>query len=181
MIFAAAGDDPQPNRNFVVAATGAIVFGLMVGAWSVMVGGRSSTMDRLARLIWTVGFLGIVIHILLAFELVHGWSHAEAMEYVRRVGGFSAGIIVNYLFVLVWAVDLAWWWLNPRTRAARPRWVGWMVHGFLAFVVVNATIVFGQPVLRGLYGLICILFALAVARNRNAKRERQDEKSEKPD
>ena len=70
---------------------------------------------------------------------------------MRQTGGFGGGIVVNYLFAAVWLGDLVWWWVNPMSHASRPKWIGWVVHGFLAFVVVNATVVFGTPTMRGIY------------------------------
>jgi len=101
--------------------------------------------ERVARVIWTLGVAALLIHILLAFWLAHGWSHEAAVEHVREVGGFGAGIIANYLFALLWLTDVARWWIAPVSRAHRPRWIGWVVHGYLAFIVLNATVVFGPP------------------------------------
>ena len=128
-------------------ASAYVTVSCMVIAWVLM-----SLPDRfpltarasVARLVWTLGWLALVIHIAIAFGVAHGWSHAAAVEHVRRVGGFGGGIVVNYLFAAVWLADVIWWWVNRSSYANRPRWMGWAVHGFLAFVVVNATLVFGS-------------------------------------
>ena len=69
-------------------------------------------------------------------------SHAAAWEHTRQVGGYGDGIFVNYAFALVWLADVVWVWVSPGSYLTRPRWLHWAVHGFLAFVVVNAAVVF---------------------------------------
>ncbi|MBA4062698.1 MAG: hypothetical protein C0501_03135 [Isosphaera sp.] len=137
--LAAVVRDPGPDlRHPAVAGSAAATVGWMLLAWAGM-----PAATRFARLAWTLGFLTLLAHIAIAFGVGHGWSHAAAVEHVREVGGYGEGIAVNYLFAAVWAVDVVWWWADPAGRARRPRWVGWAVHGFLAFVVLNATVVFG--------------------------------------
>jgi len=114
------------------------------------------------RLFWTLGLLTLLIHCAIAFGVAHGWSHAAAVEHVRRTAGFGGGIVVNYLFCVVWLVDVVWWWLKPAGYLARARWVEWSVNGFLGFLVFNATVVFGAEKLRGTYvflvGLLFLFF-----------------------
>src|SRR5262249_45431654 len=102
-----------------------------------------STPARLARLGWTLGLAMLLLHILLAFWLAHGWSHDAAVRHTREVGGDGWGIVVNYVFVAMWLADVVWWWINPASYASRPRWLGGLVHGFLVFVTFNATVIFG--------------------------------------
>jgi hypothetical protein len=49
---------------------------------------------------------------------------------------------VNYLFAAVWLADVLWMWVAPNSYRHRPRWVGFAVHSFLAFIVFNAAVVF---------------------------------------
>src|SRR5262245_19940116 len=69
--------------------------------------------DRPARLAWTLAWVTYVIHVVLAFQHFHVWSHAHAMEHVRAAGGFGEGIYASHLFGLLWTIDGAWWWLAP--------------------------------------------------------------------
>lgn len=147
----AARDPAQDLRHPAVVVT---AWGF-VGAWAVA-GGlmlRARPGDwappgdpvRLARLAWTLGLATHAVHVVLAFGLAHGWSHAAAVRHVAAAGGFGEGIVVSYLFAATWAGDAAWWWANPHGYAKRPRRVRYAVHGFLAFVTFNATVVFGTP------------------------------------
>ena len=106
---------------------------------------------------WLAGWLMFLVHVAAAFHIAHGWSHAAAYEHTERTAGVGEGIYVNYLFGLVWGADVVWFVGFPRSYARRPRWVGWMVHGFLAFVTFNATVVYGSGVARWM-GVV--LFAL---------------------
>jgi len=147
----------QELRHPAVTGSAAATVGWMILAWAAM-----RFADQLARLLWTFGLATLFVHLVLAFGLAHGWSHEAAVEHVREVGGAGAGIVVNYLFTMVWGVDVAWWWLNPSSRAKRPRWVAVTVHGFLAFVVVNATVIFGPTERRIIYAVgLGILATLA--------------------
>jgi hypothetical protein len=97
---------------------------------------------RLARWCWTLGWASYLVHLGMAFHHYHGWSHARAVRHVEDVAGFGPGIYVSHLFTAVWTVDVAWWWARPASYAARPAWVGRALHGFLAFVTFNATVVY---------------------------------------
>jgi hypothetical protein len=129
-------DPEQRLRHPAVTRSADVTVGWMLLAWAAM---RFAS-DWLARLHWTLGLAALLVHLAFAFGLAHGWSHAAAVEHVREVGGSGAGIVVNYLFAAVWLADVLWWWVNPSGRRNRPRWVAVAVHGFLAFVVVNAVV-----------------------------------------
>lgn len=101
-----------------------------------------------ARLLWTLACAVYLAHVWTVFEYVHGWSHenawfhtAAATEAMTGVAT-GAGIWVNYLFTLVWAADVLWWWASPASHRGRPRAVAAAIHGFLAFTFFNATVVF---------------------------------------
>ncbi len=85
-----------------------------------------------------------LLHIAVAFHLGHSWSHEAAWEHTRQTGGYGDGIYVNYAFALVWLIDAIWLCVAFDSYFARPRWLHWTIHGFLAFVVFNAAVVFGS-------------------------------------
>jgi hypothetical protein len=81
-------------------------------------------------------------------------------------------LYANYLFALVWGVDVLWWWRNPHGDHSRPRFIDWAMQGFLAFIAFNSTVVFGAGAIRWL-GLAASLFlasALGYTAYRRSKR-----------
>jgi hypothetical protein len=120
---------------------------------------------RIARLCWTLGLAMHVLHVLFAFGLGHGWSHAAAVEHVARTGGFGWGIVVNYAFAAVWLADVIWWWAKPAGYAARSRRAGRGVHCFLVFVTFNATVVFGPETTRLACGILFAALAVQVKKS----------------
>jgi hypothetical protein len=103
---------------------------------------------RLARWCWTWAWVAYVVHLGMAFHYFHGWSHAEAVEHVRRVSGFGPGIYFSHLFTLVWTVDVAAWWLWPARYADRNPWFDRLLHGFMLFMIFNGTIVYETGFIR---------------------------------
>jgi hypothetical protein len=103
---------------------------------------------------WTFGYIIFLIHVALAFHFHHHWSHAEAWESTAKQTeaatglAWGGGIYANYLFMLVWGVDVAWWWARPDSYRAQSTIVEWLIQGYLAFIVFNATVVFGSGATR---------------------------------
>jgi hypothetical protein len=93
-------------------------------------------------LVWAWGASAAAFHVAVSMHAGHGWSHADAVRHTAEVSGVGAGVWVNYAFVAVWAADAVWLAVGPQSYRRRPRWVAWGVHGFLAFVVVNAAVIF---------------------------------------
>lgn len=96
------------------------------------------------RWLWTLGLAIFVIHLCLAFHLVHHWSHQEAWEATRLQGGYGDGVYLNYLVLLVWLLDVLWWWLKPMPYLERSRWVWVPIQGFLFFMWFNAAVIFAK-------------------------------------
>lgn len=109
-----------------------------------LTGGRG----KRARAAWTIGCLLYLAHVACAFAFYHDWSHAAAYRHTAErtaalVGWrWGGGLYFNDGFTAVWLLDAAWWWLSPLARVNRPRWLSVAIHGFLWFMVANATIVF---------------------------------------
>lgn len=132
--------------------------------------------DR-GRLPWTFGAALCVAHVAAAFHWVHEWSHAHAVAATARQTGeivgleFGGGVWANYLLLAVWSADAAWRWLDPRRYWERPRaWTGWIL-GFLAFILFNATVVFGGWAGRvvGVAGCVLVGVGLLLRRSANAR------------
>jgi hypothetical protein len=108
----------------------------------------TTPVGRLARCCWTLAWAAYVIHVAIALGFFHHGSHADAIQHTEERSGFGEGIYVSHLFTLVWTCDVAWWWLRPGAYAVRPHWIGLALHGYLAFVVFNATVVFEEGAVR---------------------------------
>ncbi|MCA9199368.1 MAG: hypothetical protein KDA87_17605 [Planctomycetales bacterium] len=126
--------------------------------------GTSASTSRL-RILWTAALMAYVCHVMVAFHFYHHWSHQHAFEHTARrtatMLGFSFGygIYFSHLFLIIWLVDVGWWWLAPGTYQRRSNWIGRWVHWFLFFVAVNGTIVFESGAIRSASMLFLFLWA----------------------
>lgn len=103
---------------------------------------------HLTRWCWTLAWFAYLIHVALAFHDYHHWSHQEAINHVEQASGFGPGIYFSHLFTLVWTLDVLAQWVIPGWYLQRPGWIDWLLHGYLAFIVFQATVVFEQGVVR---------------------------------
>ena len=101
------------------------------------------------RIAWTAGFLAYLAHVVAAFAYFHGWSHEAAYRETARQTAelfgfrFGGGLYFNYAFTAIWGCDVIWSWREAAYRS-RPAWITGAVHGFLAFMFFNATVVFAS-------------------------------------
>lgn len=127
----------------------------------------------LVRLWWTLGWLGYVIHLWVAFQIYHHGSHAEAVEHVREAAGIGSGIFVSHFFTLVWTLDVAARWLTPGWRAQWPTWALGLLHGFMAFIVFCATVVYETGPIRwagvGMFVALAAIAAIGLTMRRSAR------------
>jgi hypothetical protein len=133
--------------------------------------GRTAA-SRLARDCWTWGLVCFLVHLAMAFHYYHHWSHAHAFEHTREVSGVGQGLYVSYLFTLVWAADVAWWWQRPAQFAARSPWIDRSLHAFMLFIVFNSMVIYEQGPIRwaGLLMFGVLAVAWLAARRRRAGR-----------
>jgi hypothetical protein len=102
------------------------------------------------------------VHVGLAYHFFHQWSQDSAYRATARqtadVTGldWGGGLYFNYALIAFWIADVAWWWRDPESHRGRPRVLNIIWHGFLVFMIFNATVVFGTGALR-LVGLILCL------------------------
>jgi hypothetical protein len=90
-----------------------------------------------------------IVHTLLAFDVVHGWSHEDAVLntaiQTERVFGAAVGwgVYVNYLFFLVWLLDLVRWrqdgGIERRSSGAL-----FALHTFYLVIILNAAVIFAE-------------------------------------
>jgi hypothetical protein len=110
--------------------------------------------EKWQRGLWTVGCLLLWAHVVCAFAVYHHWSHDDAFfrtarETAERVGlDWGGGIYFNYLFLMLWTFDVAWWWTWPASYRRRSRVYSVFVDVYLAFIAFNATVVFGHGTAR---------------------------------
>src|SRR5262245_8871134 len=147
----------------------------------ILAHGRQSRLD-LARVLWSAGCIAFLLHVACAFQFFHEWSHAAAYAETARqtaevVGiDWGGGLYANYAFAVVWLVDTVWWWSNPARYLARPAWIEWTVQGFMAFIVFNATVVFGHGAIRwfGLGGCVLLAALLWIGKAPGASPDRRE-------
>ena len=115
---------------------------------------------RLARCCWTLAWAAYLVHVAIAFSVYHHGSHEAAVQHVQERSGFGPGLYFSHLFTLLWSADVAWWWTKPSAYAVRPGWIDWLLHGYMLFMVVNATVVFENGLIR--WATAALLGGLAV-------------------
>jgi hypothetical protein len=116
------------------------------------------------RLAWSLAWLAYLIHVVVAFNDVHRWSHAAAFRHTQERSGVGAGIFASHFFTVVWGIDVIWWWLDPNGYVRRPAWVGCCLHGFLAFIAFNGTVVFESGAVRWLGSAAAIILTTLFVR-----------------
>ena len=111
---------------------------------------RSPGSDRLARASWTIGIALALIHVFLAFQMIHGWDHEAAIAatvrpVAERFGvSWRGGIYVNYVFLMLWLADVCWWWLSPVSHALRPQRFERARMAAFWFMFLNGAVVFAS-------------------------------------
>ena len=153
---------------------------LSVLAWAASEVMRRAPADRrdAARVMFTAGAVLLVIHTILAFQIAHAWSHRAAFaETARRTElmtgvASGAGLYLNYAFLVVWLIETAWWWLQPRGYVHRARAIDLSVFAFFVFMFVNGAVVFASSPMR-IGGAVAVAAAVlarvAVPRSRSER------------
>lgn len=139
-----------------------ITVAIAIPLWSAAMIWRGGAVKWL----WTIAFGVFCVHIVAAYAEYYEWSHAVAWqrtaEETARLFGIESGfgLIVNYLFLLVLAIDL----VRHFTGKQSPAW-RLSVDGFVILMILNGAVVFGSTLSRWIGG-IC-LAALVVSRVRS--------------
>ena len=150
------------TRSTIWISIVAYTIGCIVFAW------RQSGSDRWARLAWTTGCAALVVHFICAFQFYHAWSHESAyVETARQTAdvvaiNWGGGLFINYLVAILWTIDVAWWWFAGVSSYRRRPWLLiWLWHGFLIFIIFNATVVFKDGLTRWIGLLVCLSLVLS--------------------
>ena len=152
--------------------TARLVVACYVGRLCIDVAGRrEQAAQRAARWLWTAGCGIFLLHIAAAFHFQHGWSHAAAFEHVRQRTlhdtGLDSGVglYINYAFAVLWLIDVSLWWRHLNWSGRRLPY--WIVQSLFAFMMSQATVVFGPPYWLPIFvAVLLLLTALRVAKYR---------------
>jgi hypothetical protein len=141
---------------YVVATAGMLIIPLP--SW------RSGVGTKWIRLTWSLAWIAFLIHVVVAFNDYHHWRHADAIAHTREVSGIGSGIYVSYFFTVVWGMDVIWWCLRPSSYGCRAGWLGWCVHGFLAFIALNGAVIYETGPVRWVGSLLAALLMVLLVR-----------------
>jgi hypothetical protein len=141
----------------------AALFLFAIGEWGKRAIERLPGASRWAWRASVLGALLCIVHIAISMGLRHGWSHGAAIRdtalQTMEVFGVAIGwgVYVNYVFVMVWLAELAWWRADPVGYARRNGVIVWLLRGFYFVILVNAAVIFVRPQFR-IAGLALVLF-----------------------
>ena len=153
-------------REFLTRST--IWFSILAYAVGCVVFAARRDADRWTRLAWTTGCSALLAHFICAFDFYHEWSHASAYKETARQTAevfrinWGGGLFINYTVATLWVADVGWWWFaGLRSYRRRPWWLVLVWHGFLIFIIFNATVVFKTGPTRWVGLLVCLSLALS--------------------
>ena len=110
---------------------------VFVSAWLAVAAWVAAEWSRNAWA-WLLAWVTMAVHLAVAMGVTHGWSHASAYDRTEEVSGFGPGIYVSYAVVSLWGIDAV-------LGACGAGWRGLhrVARGLAAFVIFNATVVYG--------------------------------------
>ena len=123
-----------------------------------------------AWLVSASGLVILIVHVAIAMDVRHGWSHDAAIAATARqtfdVYGlrWGGGYFVNYAFMAAWLAELTAWRMSPD---AYLRWSGWarlVLRAFYLVMIVNAAIVFAAGARRAIGVVIVVTLVAAWGR-----------------
>lgn len=141
---------------------------LSVALYAVAVVGwlrRSSDTPIQVRWLWLASWASCVIHVLFAFHFEHHWSHAAALKHTADMTGrvvgwyWGGGLYVNYVFLALWGGHACRWLRNEGGISMHRSF-----QAVAAFMMINATAVFGPSWWLLPVGTFCLLATVLVMR-----------------
>ena len=133
--------------------------------WTSVRGGHRCH-QSLGRALNAAGFLLFLMHVGFAFHFHYHWSNAtaysETARQTKELTGFDfgGGLYVNYLFALIWLVEVVWHNRWPEKYVNRPKPITWSVRLFFLFMIINGTFVFVHSNIRWLGLSLSMLLAV---------------------
>jgi hypothetical protein len=129
---------------------------------------RATAMSRVAGpWLLGMGWAAFLAHVLLAFGVHYGWSHAVAYAdtavQTEAVTGlrWGGGLYFNYLFGLVWLAEVWWWNRAAEGNLHRSTWIELPVRSFFLCMIVNGAVVFVDGPQRWLGVAVVVVLRLA--------------------
>jgi hypothetical protein len=110
---------------------------------------RGATPPPWAWWAFLAGWSLAITHTLVAFHVVHAWSHEDAVRNTALQTSamfgvpVGAGVYVNYAFFAVWLADACWWRTAPAGYVRSPA-VVWGLRAFYLVIIFNAAVVFAS-------------------------------------
>jgi hypothetical protein len=145
-------------------------------AWALFLWRQDRQTQTWIRLIWTAGWFALVVHVVLALAWVHGWSWSAAYEHTaRRTASlfgwnWGGGVWFNLLTAGVWGADVVRMWTTRSASDSSEGWPWSAVQWYLAFMMFNATVVFGSHFAQFTGCLVCAGFAAIADFNQKRRR-----------
>ena len=131
-------------------------------------GRRRPKLDNWTRVAFTIAIAALIAHYISAFHFYHHWSHEAAfIETARQTAevfkvNWGGGIFINYSLLMLWIADVGLWWMaGESSYRRRPLWILLTWHGFLVFILFNATVVFKNGITRWVGLLVCAIVSLS--------------------
>jgi hypothetical protein len=115
---------------------------------------RADSSMKWPRWAWTIGVTLCAVHMGMAMAVRYGWNHQEAVRATAEQAAavydinWRSGLYVNYVFLLIWAGETAWWAASPRTYLSRGAILEWSLRTFYFVIIFNAVVVFARPMMR---------------------------------
>lgn len=145
-----------------------VILAYTVGSIAFAISRGRVEFDRRTREVWTAACVALVAHFICAFNFYHAWSHEAAyVETTRQTTevfkiNWGGGLFINYALLLFWITDVAWWWVAGIASYRRRPWSLVLIwHGFLIFIIFNATVVFKNGLTRWIGLLVSLTLILS--------------------
>lgn len=139
-------------------------------AWALSLADKRHQRTRLIRTVWTIGWLALVVHVLIAMAKVHGWSWTAAYEHTAQrtqlLTGWNwgGGVWFNLLTAVIWGADVCRLWSRPQSSRSRSA-TDYAIQAYLAFMMFNATVVFGSQFAQYAGCGVCVGFVIIAWRS----------------
>ncbi|HEX6283574.1 MAG TPA: hypothetical protein VFZ71_01815 [Pyrinomonadaceae bacterium] len=150
------------------------IAGYAIGTVVFATARRGAGANWWTRWAWTIGCAALFAHFASAYEFYHAWSHASAYADTARQTAevfkvnWGGGLFINYAVAALWLADVAWWWIAGLDSYRRRPWsITLLWHGFLIFIIFNATVVFKDGLIRWIGLFICVVLCVSWVSIRN--------------